>query len=83
MASPMLVSWTAIKKYIHAAALPNQYGGTFPPIWIIEGMDAPRVIHESREGKPDRRIILVGKSFLVTQMIQDLDVHYKKNSESL
>lgn len=77
----MLISWGTLKRFIHAAALPNQYGGTFPPIRIIEGMDAPRVIHKSREGKSYRRIILVGKSFLVTQMIQDLDVHCEKNGE--
>lgn len=75
----MLIGWGTLKKYIHAAALPNQYGGTFPDIRIVDGMDAPRVIHESREGKTDKRIIIVGKSFLVTQMIQDLDEHAKKH----
>lgn len=59
--------------HVHSVAIPNQYGGTFPEIRIVDGIEGPRLVFEPREGKPDQRIILVGNEYLIAKVISELD----------
>lgn len=67
-----LITYRELRRFLNAEVLPDQWGGQFPKIKIIDGHQPPRIEFEVREGKKDKRLLVVGENWLIDQAISEI-----------
>ena len=68
----MLINYRELRKFLNSKVLPDQWGGQFPPIKIVDGNSPPHIALEKRDGKKDKRVLVVGEAWIVDQAINDI-----------
>jgi hypothetical protein len=68
----MLINYRELRKFLNSKVLPDQLGGQFPEIKIVDGNIKPHIALEKRDGKKDKRFLIVGDAWLFVEAICDL-----------
>ena len=68
----MLINYQELRRFLNNKVLPDQWGGQFPPIKIVDGNIKPHIAFEKRDGKKDKRVLIVGDAWLFVEAINDL-----------
>jgi hypothetical protein len=67
-----LITYRALRTFLNAQVLPDQYGGQSPEIKIVDGNIKPHIAFEKRDSKKDKRVLIVGDAWLFVEAICDL-----------